>query len=115
MSRGLSVAETYRDAAERHGIHTLDGDSRKGNVAHDDLMSALSDLRKLDDQGEAILTQLADDPDDSVATWASTHLLPLRERLAIAKLKRVASSTGIIAFGAKMVLQEWKAGRLKIS
>jgi hypothetical protein len=78
------------------------------------MMEALTALREMPDRGEAALTQLLSHPDESVRTWASTHLLPLNEALACRVLEGVAACTGLVAFSAAMVLKEWRAGRLKV-
>lgn len=54
------------------------------------------------------------DPSDAVAIWAATHSLPIAEEEALATLRGIAERGGIIGFGAKMVIKEWKSGRLTI-
>jgi hypothetical protein len=54
------------------------------------------------------------DSNPSVVTAAAFYLLPEREAEAVEALKRVAKGKDLIAFGAEMVLKEWRGGRLKI-
>ena len=109
-----TAIERYVSSAVDHGRATRIGDSRACNVAYGFIAEALKALRGTPDRGEAALTQLLSHPDESVRTWASTHLLPLNETLACRVLEGVAANSGPVAFSAAMVLKGWRAGRLKV-
>lgn len=108
-----TAIERYLKAAIDHGRATMSGDPDACNVAHDRIMGALAVLRKLPDRGEAPLVKLASHTDESVRTWAATHLLPLNEPLACNVLEDVATGASIVAFGARVVLREWRSGHLR--
>ena len=109
-----SATESYLNAAVDHGGATQSGDAKACNLAYDRIIAALTILRKLPDRGEAALSELVNHPDESVRTWAATHLLPLDEISACKALEDVAKGAGLVAFDAMMVLKEWRTGRLKL-
>jgi hypothetical protein len=105
----------YVDAAERHGKSTERGTAMSANRAHDQLMEALRGLRAMPDRGEAGLLELISHQSDWVREWASTHLLPLAEARALATLEELTNAkSAFVRVNAKMVLREWRAGRLKV-
>ena len=108
-----STAERYEQAAIDHAKYMHSGDSAASNRAHDRLHRALRELRTQPDRGETTLLGLVNHTDESVCVWSATHLLPLRQDVAVPVLERVASGSGHVAFDARMVLKEWQAGRLK--
>jgi hypothetical protein len=104
----------YIDAAQTHGEAMERGDYVISNKAHDQLMSALKNIRGESDQGESGLLKLLEHPNSAVVCWAATHLLPLNEATAKSKLQSLADNeAGLFSFEAGMVLQEWASGRLK--
>jgi hypothetical protein len=106
--------ERYIAHAKVHGEASETGDYKTGNKAYKQKHIALAELRKLPDRGEAALMSLLDHPHLWVRESAATHLLPLREELACAALEQMLmSSNKHVADDAKMVLQEWRNGRLK--
>jgi len=110
----LSSAERYEAAARQHGKSTSIGEPDAANRAYVQMMEALQELHGEADQGRSILSKLVSHSDDWVKIWASTHLLPLAEIQARAILERIASGPpSLVEFNAKMVLQEWRAGRLR--
>lgn len=109
-----SPSDRYATAAIEHGRCTIQGSSCGANIAHARIIEALHELRTEPDRGKKALSELLDHPDESVTVWAATHLLPLSEKPACLVLERVASGpANLVQFGAKMVLKEWSAGRLR--
>lgn len=108
------TGNAYARAAAMHGAATDRGDHKQANAAHATLMSALAVLRESADRGRLVLTGLLEDEDTHVRCWAAAHLLPLDEDAATRALLALASEPPFVGFNAKMVLREWKAGRLKI-
>ena len=111
---GVDVIERYIDAAAKHGAATDRGDHRTANAAYDDVLSALSEIRRFPDRGQSVLKELLNYPNSHVKIWAATHLLPLDEEAAIRALSALVSEPPFVGINARMVLREWKAGRLKI-
>src|SRR5579871_1127145 len=112
----MTPTERYAAAAREHGDCARRGDSDAGNEAYRQIMAALGELRDSADHGEQALLELIDHSDEWVRVWASTHLLPICEEPARAVLERAANGpSSLVEFNAKMVLQEWQAGRLRLS
>lgn len=110
-----SPKDRYIADAMEHGRCMENGNFRKGNAAFDRMMAVLAELRQRVDRGESVLVELLDHPDGWVTLEAATHLLPLREELASTVLEKIASGPrSMIEFNAKMVLQEWRKGALKV-
>ena len=104
----------FREQADIHGIALDSGDYKKGNPAHDKVIRALSEFRKQDDRGCAILTNLIKDENPHIRGWAATYLLPLDEDAAVQTLTLLQQEPLMRGFGAEIVLQEWRAGRLQL-
>ena len=105
----------YVAEAVEHGRCTESGDYKRGNAAFDRMKAALAELRRCADRGESILMELLNHPDGWVRLDAATDLLPLRVDLASTILENLASGPqSQLEFMAKMVLREWRAGRLKV-
>ena len=111
---GAAIGEAYAMAAIAHGAATDRGDHKKANAAHRKVMEALEKIRASSDRVLSVLTGLLVHDDPHVRCWAATHLLPLDEDAATTTLCRLTSEPPFAGLDAKMVLREWKAGRLKI-
>ena len=111
----LEPKDRYIAQAAEHGRCTENGDYKRGNAAYDRMIAALAELRERSDRGESILIELLNHPNGWVRLEAATHLLPLRTELASTILENLASGPqSQLEFIAKMVLQEWRAGRLNV-
>src|SRR5262249_7895868 len=111
----MNSKDQYAADAAQHGLCTESGDYKRGNVAVDRLMATAAKLRKGPDRGEAVLVRVLNHPSGWVRLWPATVLLPLRAELASTTLEDLASGTqSKLEFDAKMVLREWRAGRLKM-
>jgi len=108
------AADAYAQAAAGQGAAMDRGDHKMSNAAYDRKMRALAKLRESPDQGRSILTKLLEHEDPHVRCSAATHLLPLDEQAATRALEALTSEPPFVGFNAKMVLREWKAGRLKV-
>ena len=111
----LDAKERYLAKVIEHGRCTESGDSRTGNTAYDAMTAALKELRERDDRGEAPLLELLNHPNNWVKLAAATHLLPLRPELASEVLEKLASGPRTEArFDARIVLRQWRSGKLKV-
>jgi len=104
----------FEDAASAHGRCTEIGDAKKANRAYGHVVRAAAHLREGHDQGLFCFHRYLDHPDSSVRAWAAYYLLEIDEEPAIATLREIGKESGLVAFSAKIALQEWQAGRLKI-
>jgi len=111
---GDASVDTFVRAATAHGAATDSGDHKEANAAYTRMIAALKKIREHADEGNAILTDLLVHEDPHVRLSAATFLLPLDEDAAIRVLEALASEPPFVGFNAKMVLREWKAGRLKL-
>ncbi|OAM91695.1 DUF2019 domain-containing protein [Termitidicoccus mucosus] len=109
-----TLIKEYREHAEAHGRATLSGDYKAANRSHDKLVALVPKIRALGHSGEAALVVLTDDSSDTVVCWAATHSLRFSESRALAALEKLSKKTGPIAFSAKMVVQQWAKGELKV-
>ena len=108
--------DRYVADATEHGRCTESGDYKNGNAAFDRMTAALTELRERPDRGESVLIELLNHPNEWVRLGAATNLLPLRVDLASQVLEDLASGPqSQLEFDAKMVLREWRAGRLHVS
>jgi Domain of unknown function (DUF2019) len=108
--------DRYIAAAAEHGQCTESGDYKRGNAAFDRAIAALAELRGCADRGESVLIDLLKHPNGWVRLGAATHLLPLQAELASTILESLASGPrSQLEFNARMVLREWRAGRLDVS
>ncbi|CAN5692884.1 hypothetical protein BH11PSE3_BH11PSE3_39320 [soil metagenome] len=111
----MKAEEIYIAKAIEHGRCTESGDFTMGNAAFDRMEAALAELRRHDDRGASVLIGLLTHSNGWVRLEAATHLLPLQPEVACEALKKLeAGPQSYIEHGAKMVLQEWRAGKLKV-
>jgi len=104
----------YREHAEAHGKATLSGDYKAANRSHDKFVALVPKIRAYGYAGESALLELTDDTDDAVGCWAATHTLRFNEPRALATLEKLSKKSGPIGFNAKMVVQQWVKGELKV-
>jgi hypothetical protein len=109
-----SAIERYAEAAAQHYVAISAGRSSLANEADDKLFCALKELRDLPDNGITDLISITSHADLGVRVWAATHLLPYAESMATSILELACKQKGFAAFDAKMVLREWRAGRLVV-
>jgi hypothetical protein len=115
-SAEVDPKDRYIAEAAEHGRCTESGDYKRGNAAFDRMKVALAELRGRADRGESILMELLNHPNGWVRLDAATDLLPLRAELASSILESLASGPqSLLEFDAKMVLREWRAGRLNVT
>lgn len=105
----------FFNAAIRHGEYIVTGEAREANLAYDDIAKSMKEIRMSQDSGATFLSSLLSETNPSVVKWAAFYLLPYDEPNAVAALSRVADGDfPRISFGARMTLEEWRAGRLAV-
>lgn len=111
----IAAQDRFVEGAHQHGLYTVEGDAPATNRAYKKIILALNELREMPDRGEGFLSNLLQNEDLSVVSWAASYLLGSRPEEAVQALERVArDALPLIAFGAEMTLKEWRAGRLKV-
>ena len=105
LKRALS---DYAVAAHAQSARSVEGDAARANAHYEELRNALLTISQYGEEGvEAMLTLLSSGSPD-VKGWAATHLLSKKPREAVSALEELARGSGIIAFEARMTLQEWR-------
>jgi hypothetical protein len=108
------LIEEYKKWATQHGVGTMSGDSKATNASYKKMMATLAEMKGHHPSAPIELMKLLNDPNPSVASWAATHLINFCESDSLLTLERIAKSdSGLIAFDAKMVLEERRNGRFK--
>jgi HEAT repeat protein len=106
------LTNAYRHAAAAHGAATVGSDHEAVNHHHNIVAAIYRELRRRGTAAQLALVPLLQDPDDAVRTWAASHALEFTPEKAERILTEVASGRGLLAFSAKMTLQEWRKGSL---
>ena len=101
----------FEQAAIRHTKASETGDSKAANRSYVDLINAKEYLRR--NHRSELLVNLLKHESKGVQIWAARYLLPVNETAATAVLEENSEGGGILSFGAKMTLTEWRAGNLK--
>lgn len=103
--------EQFRSAAIEKGDFAED--AARDHALHESMREAWDALERRGSEGRAAFCSLLADESHHVRSWAAAQLLALGNAEAIPVLEAEAAESGLRGFSAKMVLQEWKAGRLK--
>jgi hypothetical protein len=103
-----------RELARVRGRALERGDSKSANRNYDKLVRLVPLIRAFGDAGTAALITLTTDDDDAVACLAAIYTLPVDEERALALLEGLAAKRGIVAFTAKMCIEQWKKGEMKL-
>ena len=114
MDKIKKLISDYIKYAKEHGNGTENGDYIRTNKAYGKIIETYKEIIKLGEEGQQALLELLKHNNLSVSGWAATHSLEFAEENAIHTLENNALCKGIIAFDAKMVLEEWKKGTLVI-
>ena len=109
-----NLIDRYITAAVTHREGTESGNSRLANRGYHEKIKTLRAIDRASPEGRKVLRRLYTHADPAVRSAAATHLLHEDGEIAVAVLEEVSKGPGIVAFGAEMVLKEWRAGRLKI-
>jgi len=106
------LIKEYIKSAISHGEATLKGDSESANNAYDSILKIYMELKN-SNQLQALKCLLKNE-NSSVCVWSATHLLVESEADAVETLENISKRDSIIGFNAKMVIKEWKTGKLKL-
>ncbi len=109
------LRESFVRSARRQGEALEVGNSEAANGEYHKLVLLVRRAREMQVTAEA-LTPFLENDDDHVKYLAATYLLAEASQAKEAEtvLERVAERPDLTGFSAKMVLQEWRAGRLHL-
>lgn len=104
----------YLAAAALHGASAIEGEYRVTNRQARILIDVYCELRFRGLEAQRALLEFLDHADRGVRGWAAYHALEFAPEKGLPVLEELAMETGVLALDARMVLQEWRKGRLKI-
>ena len=106
-----SVLDVFEQASIQHTMATENGDFKTGNKAYKSIATSINWLKE---KGEIDrLLPFLNHTVDGVRVWAASFLIHTHETRAVMVLENISTGTNIIAFNAKMTLEEWEKGNLK--
>jgi predicted KAP-like P-loop ATPase len=105
---------SYIDACIKHGVGTITGNYKMANKAANKIYEIVTELKKKNNL--ECLFNFIEHKNESVRLWSSSYLLDLdKEERAIITLKNLSrESKSLVSFSAKVILEEWKNGTLKM-
>lgn len=101
----------FEDAADKQVEATEQGNYKLGNRCYDKIILAVNFLKRKDEI--RLLYPLLHHNSIGVRMWAASYLLPMYPIESVEILEQIASQSGIRAFTAKIILEEWEKGTLK--
>ena len=108
------LVSDYRGAAIAHRTASRAGDHRTANRAHRRLTKIIIELRDRDEDQRSTFLELVDDSVTAVKLAAATHALEFAPARAEQALEAIASGPeSLEEMEARLVLQEWRNGRLR--
>lgn len=108
MGKNVEKAvQQYRAAAAGTRASTSD----QANLSHDRMHALYKELRKCE-EGRRAICRLLDDSDLNVRCWAAAHSLEWDPVNARQTLESIRDAGGECAFEARLVIEEFDAGRL---
>jgi hypothetical protein len=117
MSEAESTADLiseYEEAAMAHRTASREGFSDEANDAYDRLASVIRELRGRSDSDRTVFLELLHSPRLEVRGWAAAHALEFAPESAELVLQEIADGPeSLEEFSARMVLEEWRSGRLR--
>lgn len=112
MADPSTIAAAYAAAAIAQSVATTASDPEEANRQYETLVAAYHALVGAGTEGLSQLRSLAGSRDARVQQWAASHLLWHDRDVAEGILEALAASSGLIAFNARMTLQQWRKGAL---
>jgi hypothetical protein len=108
----MDIIQKYIEYCFKYGEGIDEGNSNKANKNHKELSKLYESLKKADNLN--LLAPLLDDANPNVRLWASTHLLSFKHEEAELTLKKLQNEKGIVRLTAKLVLENWREGNIKL-
>jgi hypothetical protein len=109
-----ALLKEYAEAAVAHRAASHEGKHKIANRSYHRIAAVLRELKNRGPSAQKALLHLLDDERIEVRGWAAAHALEFAPDLAEPVLESIASGPpSLEEFSAKMVLKEWRAGRLQ--
>jgi hypothetical protein len=104
------LVKLYERAAAEHGQATESGDSKATNKAHAVATGVYCELRRRGAQ--RLLLPLLKSTEPWVRHWAAAHALEFAPEEGAPVLEDLVTRRRFLGFDSKMVLQQWREGKL---
>jgi hypothetical protein len=114
METDEHLTQEFADAVVEQAREISLGNARSGNSHARRYVSAARVLLGRGHDGTESFATLLSHSDASVRAMAAAFLLETRTELALAALRRIAAGVGLAALGARMTLQRYERGDLRI-
>lgn len=101
----------FENAAIKYSRASESGNSKIVNENYNKMMTIVKKLLETD--SVEYLNTLLNSDSIGCRVWVAYYLLPISEKCSKSVLKEISKMSGMLAFDAKMTLQEWKNGNLK--
>lgn len=108
------IIEDYVNACLKRDVAQEQGDYKTGNKCFKIIQKIRKELKSNVDYGIVKLEHLLEYPNDYVRIETATSFLPINTQKAEEVLREIADRRGLNAFTAKMTLEEWHKGNIKI-
>jgi len=102
----------FEESAMLHGESTLSGDYKLCNKHYECIIRCIEYL--YDNKEADTLKPFLDNKNTSVRMWAAYALLPLYTNMCKSILSDLSNQKNILGLTAKITLQEWEKGNLKV-
>ncbi len=103
--------DVFKKNAIEHGQCTMSGEYKRGNKCYKNIMDAIKHIAA--NEQYAGFKPMLKDTNPSLRIWAAFALLHVETKDAVKTLKAIVKSEeGIMAFNAKMTLEEFKKGNI---
>ncbi len=108
-----SLLELYERSAVKHGAYHAEGDYRKTNREHDNLVNLYSEFKHRGLEAQRSLLDFINSDVLSVRVWAAFHALDFAPDIAEPALQYIVQNAhGVPTLHAEIILKEWKSGNL---
>jgi hypothetical protein len=107
------IVDEFEEYCIQYSIADRDLNHKVVNKCAKKIINAYLKLKEL---GKiSALEKLIYSENETVRSWAATHLLKVNEPLAKKTLQEIAIKSDISGFDAQMTLSEWEKGNLKLN
>jgi ribosomal protein S17E len=106
-----TLIQEFRNAAIEKGDFA---EAKRDHQLYEIIQNSFHQLKDLGEPGKKALENLLDDESVFVRNWIASYLIIVGNPQARKVLEEISKVSGITGFTAKMTLQEFDAGRLKL-
>jgi hypothetical protein len=112
MKDMASAILKFEEAAAKHAEATEQGNYKIANKNYATIVKSVAFLKEKNEIQK--LSEFLTHNSIGVRMWAATYLLPVIENEGLRVLKQIAEGDNIHSFTAKITINEWEKGNLKL-